>query len=169
MPALLTPGDLPVAERPVLLRADLNVPLEEGKVADDFRIRASLPAIEGLREAGAVVVLCSHLGRPKGPEPSLRMDPVAERLAALAGWAVRKLDAVVGPEVAAGVAEAAPGDVLMLENTRFESGETRNDPQLVEALAALAQYFVLDAFGSAHRAHASTVGVAQLLPSAAGS
>ena len=135
---------------------------------DDFRIRASLPTINRLREAGATVVVCSHLGRPKDREPEFRMDPVAVRMAELGGFEVRKLDAVVGAVVEAAVASAGPGDVLLLENTRFEPGEKKNDPVLAKGLAALADLFVLDAFGSAHRAHASTVGVADHLQSVAG-
>ncbi len=152
----------------VLVRADLNVPLSEGRVADDYRIRQSLPAIQSVRAEGAVTVVCSHLGRPTGPDPALRMDPVAQALGALGGFEVHKLDQVVGPDVEAAVAAASPGDVVLLENTRFEPGETSNDPDLSAALSRLADVFVLDAFGSAHRAHASTVGVAEYLPSVAG-
>ena len=164
----LTLDDVEVAGRRVLVRADLNVPLSGGSVDDDFRIRASLPTINRLREAGATVVVCSHLGRPKDREPEFRMDPVAVRMAEIGGFAVRKLDGVVGGAVEAAVAAAGPGDVLLLENTRFEPGEKKNDPALAKGLAALADLFVLDAFGSAHRAHASTVGVADHLRSAAG-
>ncbi len=160
--------DLPVAGKRVLVRADLNVPLEDGRVADDFRILSSLPTIRHLLDAGAEVVLCSHLGRPKGPDPELRMDPVAARLGELGGFAVLKADDVAGLAAKKAVATVEPGEVVMLENTRFEEGETRNDPKLADALAALADLFVLDAFGSAHRAHASTVGVAERLRSAAG-
>lgn len=164
----LTLDDLDVAGRRVLVRADLNVPLDGGEVGDDFRIRAALPTIRRLREAGAVVTVCSHLGRPKGPDPALRLDPVAARLGELGGFGVRKLDEVVGPTVETAVAAAAPGDVLLLENTRFEAGETKNDPALADGLAALGEVFVQDAFGSVHRAHASTVGVAERLRSGAG-
>jgi phosphoglycerate kinase len=164
----LTLDDVEVAGRRVLVRADLNVPLSGGSVDDDFRIRASLPTINRLREAGATVVVCSHLGRPKDREPEFRMDPVGVRMAEIGGFAVRKLDGVVGGAVEAAVAAAGPGDVLLLENTRFEPGEKKNDPALAMGLAALADLFVLDAFGSAHRAHASTVGVADHLRSAAG-
>ncbi len=151
----------------VLVRADLNVPLVAGEVADDFRILASLPTIEELRAAGARVVVCSHLGRPAGPDRAFAMDPVARRLAALGGFDVEKVDTVAGE--AARAAVEAPGEsVVLLENTRFEPGETANDPALAAALASLADAFVLDAFGSAHRGHASTVGVARILPSAAG-
>jgi phosphoglycerate kinase len=165
---LPTLDSLDVAGRTVLVRADLNVPLDGGKVADDFRIAASLPTIATLHERGAKVVVCSHLGRPKGPDPALVMDPVARRLGELGGFPVIKLDGVAGPEVTAAV-KAAPQDaVIMLENTRFEPGEKTNDPELADGLAALADVFVNDAFGSAHRAHASTVGVAERLPSVAG-
>lgn len=168
MSRFLTIDDLDVAGKRVLLRSDLNVPLSDGAVSDDFRIRASLPAVSRLKEKGATVVVCSHLGRPKGVDPALRMDPVAARMSELGGFPVRKVDVVVGPEAETAVAEAEPGDVVMLENTRFEPGETKNAPELADALARLADVFVLDAFGSAHRAHASTVGVAERLRSAAG-
>ena len=168
MGSYLTLDEVDVAGKRVLIRADLNVPMSGGSVVDDFRIRASLPTISRLREAGATVVVCSHLGRPKDREPEFRMDPVAVRLTELGGFPVRKLDGVVGGDVEAAVAAASPGDVLLLENTRFEPGEKKNDPELAKGLAALADVFVLDAFGSAHRAHASTVGVADYLRSAAG-
>jgi phosphoglycerate kinase len=152
----------------VLLRADLNVPLEDGAVADDTRIRAALPAIEDLRSRGAKVIVCSHLGRPKGHDPATSLAPVSDRLRELTGAPVRQAPEVVGPEVRRGVDGLEPGEILVLENTRWEPGETRNDPQLARDLAALADWFVSDAFGSVHRAHASTVGVAEHLPSAAG-
>lgn len=163
-----TISDIEVANRRVLLRSDLNVPLAEGAVGDDFRIRASLPAIEQLREAGGVVAVASHLGRPEGRDPALSTAPVADRLAELGGFEVRHVDAVAGAAVEQAVAAAEPGDVLMLENTRYEPGETKNDPALVAALAAPFDVFVLDAFGTSHRAHASTVGVADRLVSVAG-
>ncbi len=152
----------------MLLRADLNVPLADGRVADDFRIRAAIPTIRRLRDDEAIVIVCSHLGRPKGIDEDLRMDPVAARLAELGGFPVTKLDSLVGPEVEAAIHKAGAGDVFLLENTRFEPGETKNDPELAEALARLADVFVLDAFGSAHRAHATTAGVTEFLPSVAG-
>lgn len=167
MHRLPTIDELDLAGQRVLLRADLNVPVRDGVVADDFRIRAALPTIRRLRRE-AIVIVCTHLGRPKGVDPALRLDPVAARLADLGGFPVTKLDHVVGPEVEAAVSRAAAGDVLMLENTRFEPGETSNDPFLVRALARLADVFVLDAFGTAHRAHATTAGIARMLPSAAG-
>jgi phosphoglycerate kinase len=160
--------DAEVEGRRVLVRADLNVPLENGVVTDDTRIRASLPTIELLRERGASVVLVSHLGRPKGPDPELSMAPVGERLGELLGAEVRQASAVVGEGVAAMASELAAGEVLLLENSRFEPGETKNDPALAEALAGLADIYVNDAFGSAHRAHATTEGVAHHLPGYAG-
>ena len=158
----LKPGDR------VLVRADLNVPLEGGAVADDTRIRAALPAIEYLRERGARTVLCSHLGRPKGQDPSTSLAPVSKRLGELLGTRVFQAPEVVGPEVRRGAARLDDGELLLLENTRWHPGETKNDPELAAELAELADYFVSDAFGSVHRAHASTVGVAQHLPSVAG-
>ena len=164
----LTLDDVAVAGQNVLVRADLNVPISGGTVADDFRIRASVPTIARLKKGGATVVLCSHLGRPKDREPEFRMDPVAVRLSEIGGFPVRKLDAVIGAEIEAAVAAAGSGEVLLLENTRFEPGEKTNDPDLAKGLAKLADLFVLDAFGSAHRPHASTVGVADHLRSVAG-
>lgn len=164
-----TVRDIDVNGKRVLVRVDFNVPLENGKVADDTRIRAALPTIRYLLDHNAKVILMSHLGRPKGQvKEALRMDPVAEQLAKRLGRPVKKLDQTVGPEVEAAVAEMAPGDVILLENTRFNPGEKENDPQFAQQLAALADIFVNDAFGSAHRAHASTVGVAQYLPTVAG-
>jgi phosphoglycerate kinase len=160
--------DAEVGGKRVLVRADLNVPLERGKVTDDTRIRASLPTIELLRERGASVLLVSHLGRPKGPDPDLSMAPVGKRLGELLGASVKLAPAVVGEEVSAMAAELSPGEVLLLENSRFEAGETENEPELAEALAGLADLYVNDAFGSAHRAHATTEGVAHLLPGYAG-
>ena len=168
MGEFLTLDDIDVAGRRVLIRSDLNVPVDDGVVADDFRIRASLPTIARLREAGATVVVASHLGRPKHQEREFRMDPVAEAMSELGGFPIKKLDRVVGPAVEAAVAASAPGDVLLLENTRFEPGETKNDPDLADNLSRLADLFVLDAFGTAHRAHASTVGVTEFIPSLAG-
>jgi phosphoglycerate kinase len=157
-----------VEGRRVLDRVDFNVPLAHGRVADDSRIRAALPTIELLRDRGAAVILVSHLGRPDGPDPELSMKPVAARLEELLGTEVRMAPAVVGPQVEAIAAELGPGDLLMLENSRFEPGETANDPDLAATLARLADVYVNDAFGAAHRAHATTVGVARLLPGYAG-
>jgi phosphoglycerate kinase len=160
--------DAEVEGKRVLVRADLNVPLEQGEVTDDTRIRASLPTIELLRDRGAAVVLVSHLGRPDGRDPELSMAPVAESLGELLGAEVKLAPAVVGDQVSAMAAELSPGDVLLLENSRFEPGETKNDPALAEALAGLADLYVNDAFGTAHRAHATTEGVAHHLPGYAG-
>jgi phosphoglycerate kinase len=160
--------DANVEGKRVLVRADLNVPLENGEVADDTRIRASLPTIELLRARGASIVLVSHLGRPKGHDPSLSMAPVAKRLGELLGAPVEQAPAVVGDGVKAMAEKLGHGDVLMLENSRFEEGETKNDPALAEALAGLADLYVNDAFGTAHRAHATTEGVAHHLPGYAG-
>jgi phosphoglycerate kinase len=166
--AYLTLDDLDVDGRRVLVRSDLNVPLENGQVTDDFRIVSALGTIDRLRQSRARVVVCSHLGRPKDREPEFAMDPVAARMSELGGFPVRKLDGVVGPGVEKVVAEMLPGEVVLLENTRFESGETKNDPGLATELADLAELFIQDAFGSVHRAHASTVGVAERVRSAAG-
>jgi phosphoglycerate kinase len=160
--------DAEVEGRRVLLRADLNVPIEDGVVTDDTRIRASLPTIELLRERGASVVLVSHLGRPKGPDPEFSMAPVGKRLGELLEAPVKQAPTVVGEEVSGMASDLAPGEVLLLENSRFDPGETKNDPALAEALATLAEVYVNDAFGSAHRAHATTEGVAHHLPGYAG-
>ena len=160
--------DADVEGRRVLVRVDFNVPLADGRVADDSRIRAALATIELLRERGAKVILVSHLGRPDGADPDLSMAPVAERLGEITGIDVRMAPGVVGPEVEATAEELGPGDVLMLENSRFEPGETRDDPELARGLAALADVYVDDAFGAAHRSHATTEGVARLLPAYAG-
>jgi phosphoglycerate kinase len=161
--------DAEVAGRRVLARVDFNVPLDGGAVADDMRIQAALPTIELLRERGAALVLASHLGRPKGqPDPELSMAPVGKRLGELLGIEVQQAPSVIGGDVDLLARGLGPGDVLLLENTRFEPGETENDPGLAEALAELADLYVNDAFGAAHRAHASTVGVANNLPGYAG-
>lgn len=162
--------DIEVQNKRVLVRCDFNVPLDSaGNITDDLRIQAALPTIRYLLDQGAAVILCSHLGRPGGkPVDKLRLGPVARRLSELLGREVRKVDQVVGPAVSAAAAAMRPGDVLLLENTRFEPGDEGNDPELSRQLAALADVYVNDAFGAAHRAHASTAGVAAFLPSAAG-
>jgi phosphoglycerate kinase len=160
--------DADVGDKRVLVREDLNVPLEDGDVADDTRIRAAVPTIELLRERDAGVIVVSHLGRPKGRDPELSMAPVAKRLGELLSVDVRLAPEVVGDQVEAMASKLKPGEVLLLENSRFEPGETENDPKLAKQLAALADLFVNDAFGASHRAHATTVGVARELPSYAG-
>jgi phosphoglycerate kinase len=162
-------GDLEVAGRTVLVRADLNVPLRDGEVADDLRISASLPTLRALLERGAALVVCSHLGRPSGPgDPGTSLRPVADRLAELLGRPVVLASDVAGEDARARAAALAPGEVLMLENLRWEPGETEGDPELAARLASLADVYVDDAFGAAHRAHASISGVPALLPGAAG-
>jgi phosphoglycerate kinase len=148
----------------VLVRVDFNVPLDSGVVADDTRIRAALPTIDELRRRGARVVLVSHLGRPEDREPELSLRPAANRLAELTGADVTLAPGVVGDDVSAFVDNLSPGNVLVLENIRYEPGETANDSELAAALGRLADVYVNDAFGAAHRAHASTEGVARLLP-----
>jgi phosphoglycerate kinase len=156
--------EVAVEGRRVLVRVDFNVPLEDGLIADDTRIRAALPTIAYLREHGARVILASHLGRPKGgPEAKLSMAPVAARVAELTGAHVVLADDVVGPSARALADKLAPGEILVLENVRFEAGETKNDPDLARSFAALADVYVNDAFGSAHRAHASTEGVTRFV------
>jgi phosphoglycerate kinase len=153
----------------VLARVDFNVPLEGGRVVDDARIRAALPTIELLLEQKVRLVLCSHLGRPKGRDPETSLAPVCSRLGELIEAQVHMAPDVVGPEVRRGVDRLDPGAVLVLENTRWERGETENDPALARELAALGDAYVNDAFGAAHRAHASTAGVAEFLrPAVAG-
>jgi len=164
-----TVRDADVEGKRVLVRVDFNVPLEDGRVTDDTRIRAALPTIRYLLDRDAVVILASHLGRPKGKaDDQYRMAPVADRLSELLDRPVIKLNDCVGPEVQEAVRQAKPGDVLMLENTRFHAEETDNDASFARELASLAELYVNDAFGSAHRAHASTEGVAHHLPAVAG-
>ena len=153
----------------VLVRVDFNVPLEAGHVTDDSRIRAALPTVELLRDRGARLILCSHLGRPKGRDPETSLAPATDRLRELIHGQVHQAPEVIGPEVRRGADRLHAGGVLVLENTRWERGETENDAGLSTELAALADAYVDDAFGSVHRAHASTVGVAERLrPAVAG-
>ena len=170
MGRLRTIEDLGALEgRRVFVRADLNVPIEDGKVVDDRRITATVPTLQTLRELGASLVVASHLGRPEGkPRDDLRMDPVAARLEEAGGFEVRKLDEVSGPSVEDACSALGPGDVALLENLRFDPREEENDRSFAEELSRLADAYVDDAFGAAHRAHASVVGLAELLPNAAG-
>lgn len=161
--------DIDVAGKRVLVRVDFNVPIKDGQVADDTRIRAALPTIHYLLEHGAAVILCSHLGRPKeGPEARYSMRPTAARLAELLGKEVAFAEDCIGPTAEKAAAALQAGQVLVLENTRFYKGEEKNDPLMAQGLAKLADVYVNDAFGSAHRAHASTEGVARLLPAVGG-
>jgi phosphoglycerate kinase len=165
-------SSLDVTGKKVLVRVDFNVPIEQGVEAIasyDQRLRATLPTIHYLLERDCRVILCSHLGRPRGKvDDSLRLAPVGDRLATLLGHPVNNLKGCVGPEVERAVNVMQPGDIVLLENLRFHSGEEKNDPEFAQSLAKLADYFVMDAFAVAHRAHASTVGVIQYLPSAMG-
>lgn len=163
-----TVRDIDVNGKRVLVRCDFNVPLENGEITDDRRITEALPTIKFLKENGATVILCSHMGRPKGVTPSLTLLPVAARLSDLLGQDVPLLSDCVGDEVAAAVSSAKSGDVLLLENVRFHPEEEANDPEFAKRLASVAEIYVNDAFGTAHRAHASTEGVAHILPGVAG-
>jgi len=161
--------DVDVSGKKILMRVDFNVPLDEGNVRDDSRIRSALPTIEMLLSHGAKLALASHLGRPDGKHsPDLMMDPVAATLTKILGKQVRKLDAVIGSQVNEAVNKLENGETLLLENLRFEKGEEENDPSFARLLAEPFDLFVNDAFGTAHRAHASTVGVASHLPAVAG-
>lgn len=161
--------DIDVKGRVVFCRVDFNVPMKDGKVTDDTRIRAALPTIQYLTEQGAKVLLASHLGRPKGQvSEELRLTPVAARLGELIGKEVKKADEAYGDAVKAQISEMKAGDILVLENVRFYPGEEKNDPELSKAFADLADVYVNDAFGAAHRAHASTAGIAEHLPAVAG-
>ena len=166
-----TVKDIDVKGKKVLLRCDFNVPQDKatGAITDDKRIVAALPTIQYLLEQGASVIACSHLGKPKeGPEAKFSLAPVAERLSALLNKNVIMAADVVGPDAIAKAAALQGGEIMLLENTRFEKGETKNDPELAKALAALAEVYVSDAFGTVHRAHASTAGVAAYLPAVSG-
>ena len=164
-----TVEDIEVSGKKVLVRCDFNVPFTNGVISDDKRIVSSLPTIEYLLKNGAAVILCSHLGRPKnGPEEKFSMKPVAAKLSELLGIEVILAADVVGEDAVAKAAALKSGEVLLLENVRFEKGETKNDPELSAKFAALADIFVNDAFGTAHRAHCSTAGVAEHLPAVSG-
>ena len=166
-----TVKDVDVKGKKVLLRCDFNVPQDKatGAITDDKRIVAALPTIQYLLEQGAAVIACSHLGKPKeGPDPKLSLAPVAQRLSELLGQSVIMAADVVGPDAQAKAAALKPGEIMLLENTRFEKGETKNDPELAKAMAGMADLYVSDAFGSVHRAHASTAGVAAYLPAVSG-
>ncbi|THF73571.1 phosphoglycerate kinase [Cohnella fermenti] len=161
--------DIDVKGKKVFVRVDFNVPLENGAITDDTRIRETLPTIKFLLENGAKVILASHLGRPKGQfVEELRLTPAAARLSELLGKPVAKADEAIGAAAEAKVAALNEGDVLLLENVRFYEGEEKNDPELAKAFASLADIFVNDAFGAAHRAHASTEGIAHFLPAVSG-
>lgn len=161
--------DIDVKGKKVFVRVDFNVPLENGAITDDTRIRETLPTIRFLIEKGAKVILASHLGRPKGQVvEEMRLTPVAARLSELLGKPVAKADEAVGEAVQAKASALNEGDVLLLENVRFYEGEEKNDPELAKAFASLADIFVNDAFGAAHRAHASTEGIAHFLPAVSG-
>jgi phosphoglycerate kinase len=162
-------SDIDVKGKKVLVRVDFNVPIKDGKVEDDTRIRAALPTITYLLDHGAAVILCSHLGRPKeGPDPKYTMRPTAEHLSKLLDMPVAFSEEAVGPVAEAAAKDLKAGEVLVLENTRFYKGETKNDIEMAKQLASLADIYVNDAFGSAHRAHSSTEGVAHFLPAVAG-
>ncbi len=163
-----TVRDIDVQGKRVLVRVDFNVPLDNGRVTDTTRIRESLPTIRHLLDHGAAVILCSHLGRPKGHDPALSLRPVATTLEDMAGVPVRFAEDCVGPEAERAASELQPGEVLLLENLRFHAEEEQNDEGFARQLAALADVYVNDAFGTAHRAHASTEGVARILPGVAG-
>ncbi|GAB4496019.1 MAG: phosphoglycerate kinase [Anaerolineales bacterium] len=161
--------DIELSGKRVLVRVDFNVPVKEGKVKDDTRIRGALPTIQYLLDAGAAVILCSHLGRPKdGPDPVYSLKPVADYLGGLVSAPVKFVEDYVGEQAQAAAAALQPGEILVLENTRFHPGEKKNKPELAEQLAKLADVYVNDAFGSAHRGEVSTEGVAHLLPAVAG-
>ncbi len=164
-----TVRDYDFSGKKVLVRVDFNVPIKEGKVGDDTRIRAALPTIEYLLEQDAAVILFSHLGRPKGgPDPKYSMKPVADYLAGMVSVPVKFSEEAAGPKAKEAALALKPGEILVLENTRFYPGEEKNDPELARQFADLADVYVMDAFGSAHRAHSSTEGVTRYLPAVAG-
>ena len=165
-----TVRDIDVEGKRIIMRVDFNVPLKDGVVTDDTRIKAAIPTIKYLKEHGAGIVLMSHLGRPKGdgPEPELSLKPAAEKLAELTGYDVKFVDDTYGEKAAAAVAEVKPGDILVLANVRFDKREKKNDPEIAKTLASYGDIFVLDAFGTAHRAQGSVVGPAAYIPAVAG-
>lgn len=161
--------DVQLNGKKIFCRVDFNVPMKDGKITDDTRIKAAIPTIRYIMEQGGKAILASHLGRPKGKiVEELRLDPVAERLSALLGKKVVKVDEAIGDGVKAKVEEMNDGELLLLENVRFYPGEEKNDPELAKAFADFADIYVNDAFGTSHRAHASTEGIAQFLPAVAG-
>ena len=161
--------DVDVKGKKVFCRVDFNVPMANNEVTDDTRIKAAIPTIKHLSDNGAIVILSSHLGRPNGQVvDELRLDPVAKRLSDLIGKDVLKVDSVYGEEVNKAIAGMEEGNILLIENVRFEAGETKNDPELAQSFADMADLYVNDAFGAAHRAHASKTGVAEKLPAVAG-
>lgn len=164
-----TMKDLQLEGKRVFCRVDFNVPMEEGKVTDDTRVRAAIPTITYLTEQGAKVILASHLGRPKGEvKDDMRLTAAGEKLAELLGKPVTKLDTSIGEEVENAISNMKNGDIVLLENVRFHPGEEKNDAELAKQFAALADVFVNDAFGAAHRAHASTAGIAEHIPAVSG-
>src|SRR4030095_7100682 len=171
MAAFKTLDDLPddLTGKRVLVRVDLNVPMNGASVADDTRLRAMLPTVLELSDKGAIVLLLSHFGRPKGnSRPDMSTAQLVRPLAELTGRSVRFVEDCQGPQAERGIATMLPGNIGILENTRFHLGEEKNDPQLAKGMAALGDYYVNDAFSVSHRAHASTEGIAHLLPSFAG-
>lgn len=165
-----TVRDIDVDGKRVLMRVDFNVPLKDGVVTDDTRVRAAIPTIEYLKQHNAKIILMSHLGRPKGdgPEPELSLKPAADKLAELTGFDVKFVDDTYGEKAAEAVAALEPGDILVLENVRFDKREKKNDPEIAKKLASYGDIFVLDAFGTAHRAQGSVVGPAAYIPAVAG-
>jgi phosphoglycerate kinase len=165
-----TVRDIDVAGKKIIMRVDFNVPLKDGVVTDDTRVRAAIPTIKYLKEHGAGIILMSHLGRPKGdgPEPALSLKPAADKLAELTGYDVKFCDDTYGEKAAEACAAVKPGDILVLENVRFLKAEKKNDPEVAKKLASYADIFVLDAFGTAHRAQGSVVGPAAYIPAVAG-
>ena len=165
-----TVRDIDVKGKKIIMRVDFNVPLKDGVVTDDTRVRAAIPTIKYLKEQGAGIILMSHLGRPKGdgPEPALSLKPAADKLAELTGYDVKFCDDTYGEKAAEACAAVKPGDILVLENVRFLKAEKKNDPEVAKKLASYADIFVLDAFGTAHRAQGSVVGPAAYIPAVAG-